>query len=155
MKISALILTTTAAVISVMTLMPCPAAHASFPWGACGIDSPEDKVVTTFGAWKLLCGNKDYGYRHIQAGHMSEWEGLAAIEGRNWRDIADMAIAKAHDAPDWHGPQSGGRYCHTGQIYLVNRVTGAIATTVQPTVIVSEGGIVITAFPGGGCRGKA
>src|SRR5690606_38448756 len=35
----------------------------------------------------------------IQARHMSEWEGLAAIEGRNWRDIADMALAKAHDAP--------------------------------------------------------
>lgn len=111
-------------------------------------------MVTTFGEWKLLCGNKDYGYRHIQAGHMSEWEGLAAIEGRNWRDIADMAIAKAHDAPDWHDPQGAGKYCHTGQIYLVNRATGAIVKTAQPTVIVNESGIVITAFPGGACRGR-
>ncbi|NKY87072.1 hypothetical protein [Nocardia veterana] len=53
-------------------------------------------MVTSFGEWKLLCGNKDYGYRHIQDRHMDEWEGLASIEGRNWRDIADMAIAYCH-----------------------------------------------------------
>lgn len=86
---------------------------------------------------------------------MSAWEGLAAIEGRNWRDIADMAITKAHDAPDWHGPQGSGKYCHTGQIYLVNRTTGAIAETARPTMIVTAGGVVITAFPGGGRRGNA
>lgn len=143
-----------ATVVPIAGLTPSSVAHATFPWGACGTDSSEDKVVTAFGEWKLLCGNKGYGYRHIQSRHMSEWEGLAAIEGRNWRDIADMAIAKAHDAPDWHGPQGGGRYCSTGQIYLINRATGAAAKTVQPTVIVDENGIVITAFPGGACRGK-
>ena len=147
--------TTAAAAMALAGLVPGPIAHASFPWGACGAHSPEDKVVTTFGNWKLLCGNGDWGFRHIRARHMSEWEGLAAIEGRNWRDIADMAMTKAHDAPDWHGPQGSGAYCHTGQIYLVNRTTGTIAKTVQPTVIVTEDGTVITAFPGGGCRGHA
>ncbi|WP_431941727.1 hypothetical protein [Nocardia grenadensis] len=147
--------TAAAAAISLAGLTPAPTAHASFPWGACGVSSPEDKVATTFGSWKLLGGTNDWGYRHIQARHMSEWEGLAAIEGRNWRDIADMALDKAHDAPDWYGPQGGGTYCHSGQIYLVNRTTGAIAQTVAPTVIVTAGGIVITAFPGGGCRGNA
>ncbi|NKY60520.1 hypothetical protein [Nocardia flavorosea] len=148
-------LTTAAAAISLAGLTPGTTAHATFPWGACGVHSSEDKVVATFGSWKLLCGNNDWGYRHIQARHMSEWEGLAAIEGRNWRDIADTALAKAHDAPDWHGPQGSGAYCHSGQIYLVNRATGAIAKTVQPTVIVTDDGIVITACPGGGCRGNA
>lgn len=85
---------------------------------------------------------------------MSEWDSLAAIEGRNWRDIADMAIAKADDAPDWHGPVGGGKYCYTGQIYLVNRAIGAIAKTAQPTVIVNDEGKVITAYPGGACGGK-
>lgn len=37
----------------------------------------------------------------------------------------------------------------------VNRTTGTVAQTVQPTVTVTAGGIVITAFPGGGCRGNA
>ncbi|WP_040776165.1 hypothetical protein [Nocardia pneumoniae] len=45
---------------------------------------------------------------------MSEWEGLAAIEGS----------------------------------YLVNRATGVIAKTVQPTAIVNDEGKVITAYPG-------
>ncbi len=86
---------------------------------------------------------------------MSDWENLAAIEGRNWRDIADMAMSKAHDAPDWHGPVRDGKYCHTGQIYLVNRATGTIAKTVQPTVIVNANGVIVTASPGGGCDGRA
>lgn len=47
-----------------------------------------------------------------------------------------------------------GKYCHTGQIYLVNHVTGAIVKTAQPTVIVAENGQVVTAFPGGACRGQ-
>ncbi|UGT59920.1 hypothetical protein [Nocardia asteroides] len=126
-----------------------PPANASFPWGACGASSPADKVVTTFGNWKLLCGTGDFGFRHIQARHLGEWESLAAIENRNWRDIADMAMAKAHDAPDWQGSHV------TGQIYLVNHATGAIVKTAQPTVIVNNRNEIITAFPGGGCRGKA
>ncbi|WP_459545561.1 hypothetical protein [Nocardia sp. X0981] len=144
-----------AAALPIMGLTPSPVAHASFPWGACGASSPEDKVVTTFGEWKLLCGNDRSGYRHIQQRHMSDWENLAAIEGRNWRDIADMAMSKAHDAPDWHGPVRDGKYCHTGQIYLVNRATGTIAKTVQPTVIVNANGVIVTASPGGGCDGRA
>ncbi|WP_169332737.1 hypothetical protein [Nocardia araoensis] len=154
MKIRALLVTAAAVFSLVAGVVQSPLAHASFPWGACGNSSPADKVVTTFGDWKLLCGDEESGYRHIQRRHMSEWEGLAGIEGRNWRDIADMAIAKAHDAPDWHGSVGSGKYCYTGQIYLVNRATGAIAKTVQPTVIVNENGKVITAYPGGACGGK-
>lgn len=154
MKIRLLVMAVAATVVPLVGLTPSPVAHASFPWGACGASSPADKVVTTFGEWKLLCGNDNGGFRHIQGKHTSEWEGLAAIEGRNWREIADMAIAKAHDAPDWHGPQGSGKYCYTGQIYLVNHVTGAIVKTVQPTVIVNERQEVITAFPGGACRGQ-
>lgn len=57
MKIRAMATAATAAV-SIVGLMQNPTAHASFPWGACGASSPEDKVVTTFGEWKLLCLNK-------------------------------------------------------------------------------------------------
>jgi hypothetical protein len=140
---------------SIAGAVAAPAASASFPWGACGSSSPADKVVTTFGTWKLLCGTGDFGFRHIQARHMGEWESLAAIENRNWRDIADMAMAKAHDAPDWQGSHGAGKMCFTGQIYLVNHATGAIVKTAQPTVIVNDRNEIVTAFPGGGCRGKA
>lgn len=45
------------------------------------------------------------------------------------------------------------KYCYSGQIYLVNHVNGRIEKTVQPTVIVGGDGTIITAYPGGGCRG--
>ncbi|MFC3964502.1 hypothetical protein [Nocardia jiangsuensis] len=80
--------------------------------------------MTTFGKWKLLCGTADFGFRHIQAKHMGEWESLAVIENRNWRDIADMAMTKAHDAPDRQGSHGAGKMRFTGQIYLVNHATG-------------------------------
>ncbi|MGO4518931.1 hypothetical protein AB4Y89_24330 [Terriglobus sp. 2YAB30_2] len=120
-------------------------------WGACGTSSPEDKVVAKYGKARLLCGNDKWGFRHIQEGHGTEWEQLAAIENRNWRDIADMAISKSLDNPDRTVNQAGGRTCYSGQIYLVNFATGAIATTIYPSIIVLSDGRIITAFPGGGC----
>lgn len=120
-------------------------------WAACGRSSPEDKVVATYSKAQLLCGNDKFGFRHIQNRHGDEWQQLAAIENRNWRDIADMALAKALDNPDRTVNQGRGTSCYSGQIYLVNFATGAIAKTVQPSVIVSNDGRIITAFPGGGC----
>ncbi|MFG3616498.1 hypothetical protein [Nocardia sp. NPDC047654] len=129
-------------------------------WGACGVSDNDAKVVRTFSITTgpvggkpgtLLCGNRDSGFRHIKDRHMAEWEGLAAIERRNWRDIVDMAIEKSLSSPDKFTTQDGGKFCYTGQIYLVNKVSGQIAQTVQPTVIVTGSGKIITAFPGGGC----
>lgn len=119
-------------------------------WGACGISTPEDKVVAKYSKARLTCGNTGYGFRHIQTKHGEEWQGLAAIENRNWRDIADMAISKSLDTPDLVVPQ-GARTCYSGQIYLVNHVNGQIAKTVEPTVIV-DNGVIVTAIPGGKCR---
>lgn len=87
--------------------------------------------------------------------HMTQWDEFAAIEGRNWRDIADMAIAKARDAPGWSGDAGDSKWCYTGQIYLVNRARGTIAKTIQPTVVVRIDGMVVTEYQGGGCRGRA
>lgn len=121
-------------------------------WGACGVSSSADKVVRTYSKGVLKCGTQGWGYNHIKARHLTEWEGLAAIENRNWRDIADLAIAKSLDAPEIAVNAGGGKYCYSGQIYLVNHVTGQIAKTVQPSVIVGNSGDIITAYPGGGCR---
>ncbi|MFC8526317.1 hypothetical protein [Nocardia sp. NPDC057227] len=120
-------------------------------WGACGRSSAEDKVVATYGRGRLLCGNDKWGFRHVQQNHGKEWEQLAAIENRNWRDIADMAIAKSLNDPQRTVDQGGGATCYSGQVYLVNHVTGAIVQTIHPSVIVLTDGRIITAFPGGGC----
>jgi len=66
-------------------------------------------------------------------------------------DIADMAISKSLDNPDRTVNQGGGKLCYSGQIYLVSFATGAITTTVYPSIIVLSDGRIITAFPGGGC----
>jgi hypothetical protein len=121
-------------------------------WGACGISTPEDKIVATYSKGVLRCGNGEVGYRHIQKQHQSQWQGLADIEGRNWRDIADMAIAKSMDSPDVQRSTAGGKYCYSGQIYLVDKVRGTVAKTVHPTVIVPlSSRTIITAYPGGAC----
>lgn len=128
-------------------------ANASQVWAACGMSSPETKVVATYPKARLQCGTATWGFLHIKARHLDEWQGLANIEGKNWRDIADMAIEKSMTAPDQSGPAGGSKYCYSGQIYLVNHVNGRIEKTVQPTVIVGGDGTIITAYPGGGCRG--
>jgi hypothetical protein len=139
------------------TMSPAQLAAArpvlSQVWGACGASTPEDKLVATYSKGTLRCGNAAWGYRHIQIRHQGEWAGLAAIEGKNWRDIADMAIAKSMNSPDVHRPMGNGKYCYSGQIYLVDKIRGTIAKTVQPTVIVRQrDNTIITAYPGGACR---
>ncbi|MFR9751712.1 hypothetical protein ACL02S_11840 [Nocardia sp. 004] len=119
-------------------------------WAACGIRSPENKVVATYSKAILDCGDRESGYRHIKDRHMVEWQQLAAIENRNWRDIVDMAIAKALDNPEVIVQQDRGAVCYSAQIYLVNFATGAIVKTIYPSIIVGSGRIV-TAFSGGKC----
>ncbi|MFF0489550.1 hypothetical protein ACFYTQ_11080 [Nocardia sp. NPDC004068] len=131
-------------------------------WGACpavAADSHSDKVVRDYNETAnhavLKCGNERWGYWHIYKRHVydnPEWSNLADIEGVNWRQVVDMAIAKSLDQPDVSGQGPNGTWCYSGQIYLVNKATGQIAKTVEPTVIVAPDGRVVTAFPGGRCQ---
>jgi hypothetical protein len=93
------------------------------------------------------------GFSTVQGSHLNDWQRLADIEGKNWRDIADIAIAKSMDNPDIERSVGSDRHCYSGQIYLVEKVRGTIAATAQPTVIVNTAtGNIVTAYPGGGCR---
>ncbi|MEU6563583.1 hypothetical protein [Nocardia nova] len=47
MKIRAFVMATAALVAPIVLFAPDPVAHASFPWGACGIRTADSKVVTT------------------------------------------------------------------------------------------------------------
>ncbi|MGW5311136.1 hypothetical protein ACWEQ0_14825 [Nocardia thailandica] len=147
-----LLAATAASTALIATLIGTAAPAQAVVWGACGVSTSDHKVVRTYSKAVLKCGTQNWGYNHIKARHIGEWEGLAAIENKNWRDIADMAIAKSLDSPDRTVDAGGGKRCYSGQIYLVNHVTGQIAKTVQPTVIVGSSGDIITAYPGGGCR---
>ena len=76
-------------------------------WAACGLRTPEEKVVRTFlrhgarvgqdhflrtGTADLVCGHGGYSYRHILKKHRRDWEYDARLVGSNWRDHADWAI---------------------------------------------------------------
>jgi hypothetical protein len=146
------------------------AAQADYPktpdqariWAACpavAADSYSSKLVRDYNETSnhavLKCGNIRWGYWHIYKRHVydnPEWSNLADIEGVNWRQVVDMAIAKSLDQPDKQGQGPEGVWCYSGQIYLVNKVTGQIAVTVEPLIIVAPDGRVITAFPGGRCK---
>ncbi|AKK02359.1 LGFP repeat-containing protein [Corynebacterium epidermidicanis] len=136
------------------------------PWAACGFTTSEDKVIKSwtgnYGVHRghkidLKCGPRDgqtSGFRHIKRRHMKEWQTLAAIEGIGWMDLADMSMTKAFtDADYWKNSQERNSTCYSAQVYLVDKVRGTIAMTIDPSSIVSDSNdLVVTSFPGGKCH---
>jgi hypothetical protein len=137
-----------------------PAASADL-WHGCGFRSDDDKIVRTFeryraraeghfmrgGKSNLLCGNKNFGYRHIKVRHRQEWEQAALLTRTNWRDVADFSIETVLGDPD-KVTYKNKKFCFSRLVYLVNKQTGRIVDTRTPNIVVSEGNKrVITAFP--------
>ncbi|WP_147376253.1 hypothetical protein [Micromonospora radicis] len=135
-------------------------------WAACGILTDNHKLVRAFsrkaarttsgppgslpaGTSNLKCGSEKWGYRHIVKNHLSQWENDARIEGSNWRDLADFAIAVALSDPDRVTyRQSNDTYCFSREIYLVDKRTGRIVAYRYPNVsIAAVSKNIITAFP--------
>jgi hypothetical protein len=134
-------------------------------WAACGIFDDKHKLVRAFsrraghatsgqylpsGTSNLRCGTaENWGYRHIVSEHLSQWQSNAAIEGSNWRDLADFAIAVAlsdHDRVTYR--QSNDTFCFSREIYLVDFRTGKVVAYKYPNVVVAaQSKNVITAFP--------
>jgi hypothetical protein len=135
----------------------------SAKWAACGATSSRTMVIKTYrrvagaGGGKTLaagystldCGNAKWGYFHIVKNQLAQWESDASYEGVNWRDLANWAIDLALTQPNWRGYQPrNNTFCYSHQIYLVSRVTGKIAATRWPTIIVGGRTTnVITAYP--------
>ena len=138
--------------------MPDPAV-----WGACPQDGAKDigKVIRTWhggpygppenqlgaGDITLKCGTENVGFRHIVNRHDPQWQTLADIEGRNWRDIADMALTKNITNPDQTAPQDGGKWCVSSEIYLVNKDSGEVVKTKRTRTILTDKHEVLTTFP--------
>jgi hypothetical protein len=142
-------------------------------WVPCpnnGREAAEHRVVRTFqrgpgvapaatmpgGTSQLVCGNDAYSYYHIVNRHYAEWNEKSIKTSENWRDVADYAIAEALKNPQvvtFRAPNN--TFCYSREIYLVNKVTGAIVNVTYPNVVVrARDGVIITAFPAGAhCRG--
>lgn len=69
-------------------------------------------------------------------------------------EVVDMAITKASTAATiWKNDPKNDTTCYSGQIYLINKRTGVIARTLNPSVYVSNGNnTVVTAFTAPLCK---
>jgi hypothetical protein len=133
-------------------------------------EAAEHRVVRTFqrgpgaapaatmpgGTSQLVCGNDAYGYYHIVNRHYVEWNEKSIKTSENWREVADYAISEALKNPQaitFRAPNN--TFCYSREIYLVNKVTGAIVNVTYPNVVLrAQDGVIITAFPAGAqCRG--
>lgn len=132
------------------------------PWRPCATNAPANQEIRRWLAnggvlhnqvVTLTCGDANYGMRHISRNHRDDWNRLALIEYATWMDIADMAMTKSLWQPGVvQSRPSNNTTCYSGQIYLVNGATGAIAATNDPTVIMSNNNKhMVTAYPGRKC----
>ena len=87
-------------------------------WANCSYKDADSKTVRTYtrrtaqtttgqfggGKTTLSCGydndGKGMGYRHILAGHSTDWANKAAYADENWRDLADDSMSAALYDPD-------------------------------------------------------
>jgi hypothetical protein len=90
------------------------------------------------GGSALVCGNANYGYRHILRRHQPDWARVAA--GSDWSDAADRAVAAALGQPERVGYRlSNDTFCYS------HTLDGGDVTLV---VVRASDGEVITAYPG-------
>ncbi|WP_153412017.1 hypothetical protein [Nocardia macrotermitis] len=140
-----------------------PYLHEAKTWGACGINSPDDKTVRSFdrgtikigdrvfteGQSVLQCGNDRYGYRHLQSRqHDRKWG--AVDYSYNWRDNADRIIEKTLRKPDvacYSLPNN--TYVLGLQLWEYVKRDGRLTGKTQwsNVVIDANNGRIITAFP--------
>ena len=91
------------------------------------------------GISNLACGSSAWGYRHIVANHLSQWEYRASEASENWRDTADYGIEWAlKDADRIRYRSSNDTYCFSRQIDLVNDRTGQVVDHYFPNVVVAR-----------------
>lgn len=142
------------------------AAHldaAAVIWGGCGLFDKNTKVIRAFtrvkasvgggyipgGTSNLACGSEAWGYRHIVKNHLDQWEADAALDGGNWRDLADLAMSAALGDPDTIAYRSSNdTFCYSHLIYLVDKRSGKVAATRKPITIVARvSKNIITSYP--------
>jgi hypothetical protein len=116
-------------------------------WAACGVNDPEHKHVRQFplghgapdggppvSTSTLYCGQARWGYRHIQDGHMVDWENIAWQVGWNWRDMADFAMENGLDYPqrvDLRTDTVNDNYLYQGSFWIEDSDGNVIRNTVH------------------------
>lgn len=140
------------------------AIHADDVWAACGVSDSAYKIVRSFpivhgspdggprfNPSQLYCGTDTWGYRHILNEHMTQWEGLGALAGENWRDFADWAIEAGLDNPqrvDFRTDTQNDNFLYQGAFWFEDSDDNIVAKFCSQTVV-TPGSRIITAYPKG------
>ena len=128
-------------------------------WAACGMHDPVGKVVRTFprngapgagGNSNLLCGTEGFGYRHIKARHMQDWQNLAGVVGSDWRSFTDWAVEQILKAPEPGSPvydKARDTWTYRAPVQIRDS-NGKVVDTYRPIVaIANQDQKIITAYP--------
>jgi hypothetical protein len=104
-----------AAVLLLVSWLGTPPASASTPWGACGLGTDEDKLVTQYAVNAhtnvyLRCSgprwdpNPTSGYRHILAKHRGDFERLASGPTRIGATSPTLPWRRSPEIRTWRYP---------------------------------------------------
>lgn len=141
------------AVVS-LSLSVSPAAEANGALGrapvlgACGVWTAESKLVYAYGgdskSRRLLCGNENFGFRHIRARHKSDFQYYAQMGGLQYYDLMHWVIHYNFKDPDRFKYSGNGKYCRSRSMHLRNP-SGTTFTKIFRVIYSTSG--VITAYP--------
>lgn len=131
------------------------------PWAACGTSAQEEKPVRTFPTKPpvggpartystLMCGNTNFGFRHIDTRHQADWTAVAFYTGGNWRDLADFAINQSLTVPQPGYPVFNPKnetWTYKAPLQIRDQ-QGTVRTTLWPIVsVAARDGRIITSYP--------
>lgn len=134
------------------------------PWPGCGVNEKATKLLKSYkraqiagyaGATaNLKCGNHDFrtdsgwGFRHIKARHLDQWQNEAAILGGQWMDFADWSMTAVLSKPCYKAYQAtNSTFQYIAPIQIKDR-RGKVVKTIGVRVVVSKAtNNVITAYP--------
>jgi hypothetical protein len=131
------------------------------PWAACGANSSEEKPVRTFPTKPpiggpnrtystLMCGNANFGFRHIDLRHQPDWASVAFYTGGNWRDLADFAMNQSLTVPQPGYPVFNPKnetWTYKAPLQIKDQ-QGNVRATYWPIVsVAARDGRIITSYP--------
>lgn len=122
----------------------------TFCYVANDIDYPIKEYFAAYysgfqGTINLTCGSAGFGYKHIEAGHASQWGHFASLADGTWDDFMSFAVGTTLAAPAVIANNGIDKLCYVAPIFFSN---GSSSFTIYSKVIISMNNRwVITAYP--------
>lgn len=122
------------------------------PYRPCGLSDERKQIgeyqVSGGNRAFMVCGNQQYGFEHIKAGHFEDWSNKAMITGDKWMDLMDYSIEAALKHPEATS-QRDGKTCYARQIWMYDKRNGKETGKYFWTnvIVKNSNGDIITAYP--------